>query len=105
MNGLKRRLDEAKGSRANELPLVLWSYHTTPQSSTGIDALIPIEILEPSPRRMLTEKVPNQNALTANLDLMDEVKDLAKVKEEAAKQRQRKGLTPRSDKEAFGSAI
>lgn len=73
---------------------MLISYH--PQSLTQetllnltykSDALIPIEILEPSPRRMLTEEVPNQNNLRANLDLLDEVQELAKVKEEAAKQR------------------
>ena len=35
MNGLKRRLDGAKGRWAKELPNVLWAYRTTPRRSTG----------------------------------------------------------------------
>ena len=35
MNGLKRRLDGAKGRWAKELPNILWASHTTPRRSTG----------------------------------------------------------------------
>lgn len=75
---------------------MLWSYHATPQSATietpfkltyVKDALIPMEILEPCPRKMLIDTVPDQEELGANLDLLDEVWELAKIKEEAAKQR------------------
>ena len=31
---LKKRLDDAKGKWVDELPHVLWTYHTTPQRST-----------------------------------------------------------------------
>ena len=31
VNGLKKRLDEAKGKWVEELPHVLWTYRTTPQ--------------------------------------------------------------------------
>ena len=57
--GLKRRLQEAKGAWAEELPQVLWAYRTTPHSTTGespfrlaygMEAMIPIEINEGSPR-------------------------------------------------------
>ncbi|RDX67131.1 hypothetical protein CR513_54023, partial [Mucuna pruriens] len=34
LQGLRRRLEEAKGRWAQELPQVLWSYHTTPHSTT-----------------------------------------------------------------------
>ena len=34
LNGLKRRLDSAKGNWAKELPNVLWAYRTTPRRST-----------------------------------------------------------------------
>ena len=34
MNGLKKRLDSAKGKWAKELPSVLWAYRTTPKRST-----------------------------------------------------------------------
>ena len=35
LNELKKRLDEAKGRWAKELPNVLWAYRTTPRRSTG----------------------------------------------------------------------
>ena len=35
VNGLKKRLDEAKGKWVEELPHVLWMYCTTPRRSTG----------------------------------------------------------------------
>ena len=35
MNRLKKRLDEAKGRWAEDLPNVLWAYCTTPRRSTG----------------------------------------------------------------------
>ncbi|RDX74755.1 Gypsy retrotransposon integrase-like protein 1, partial [Mucuna pruriens] len=35
LRGLQRRLEEAKGRWPEELPQVLWSYHTTPHSTTN----------------------------------------------------------------------
>ena len=35
MNGLKKRLNGAKGRWAEELPNVLWVYRTTPRRSIG----------------------------------------------------------------------
>ena len=52
MNGLKKRLDSAKGKWAKELPSVLWAYRTTPKRSTReilfsltyeVEAVIPAE--------------------------------------------------------------
>ncbi|RDX66974.1 hypothetical protein CR513_54197, partial [Mucuna pruriens] len=59
LKGLRRRLEEAKGRWVEELSQVLWSYHTTPHSTTQetpfwlmfrTDAMVSIEIREPSPR-------------------------------------------------------
>ena len=53
MNGLKRRLEGAKGRWAKELPNVLWAYQTTKKSSTGetlfsvtyrVEAVIPAKV-------------------------------------------------------------
>ena len=33
LRGLKRRLEKAKGAWADEVPRIVWAYHTTPQSS------------------------------------------------------------------------
>jgi len=35
MSGLKKRLEDAEGRWAKELPNVLWAYRTTPRRSTG----------------------------------------------------------------------
>ena len=35
MNGLKKRLDGAKGKWVEELPNILWAYQRTPKRSTG----------------------------------------------------------------------
>ena len=53
MNGLKKRLDSAKGRWAEEMPSVLWAYQMTPKRSTGktpfsltyrAEAVIPAEV-------------------------------------------------------------
>jgi len=58
LRGLKRKLEKAKGTWAEEVPQILWAYHTTPKSTTkemlfslvyGSDAMIPVEIQESSP--------------------------------------------------------
>ncbi|RDX80199.1 Tf2-6, partial [Mucuna pruriens] len=96
LRGLRRRLEEAKGRWAEELPQVLWSYHTTPHSTTnetpfcltfGIEAMIPVEIGEPSPRAALFEPSENEEELRANLDLLQEVREIAHIREYVAKVR------------------
>ncbi|RDY11302.1 hypothetical protein CR513_04053, partial [Mucuna pruriens] len=80
LRGPRRRLEEAKGQWAEELPHILWSYHTTPHSTTnetpfhftfGTKAMVPVEIGEPSPRMALFEPGRNEE-LRANLDLLQE---------------------------------
>ncbi|XP_057739838.1 uncharacterized protein LOC130956919 [Arachis stenosperma] len=89
--GLKKRLDNKKGAWADELASVLWSYRTTEQSSTketlfrltyGLDAVIPVEIGEPSPRLLLkgVEEAVEK-------DLIDETRETAHLMETALKQR------------------
>nr|XP_025702844.1 uncharacterized protein LOC112803575 [Arachis hypogaea] len=91
VKGLKKRLDEAKGLWADELGSVLWSCRTTPQTSTGetpfrltygVEAVIPVEIGNPSPR-----KTVGGNDEEAERDLVDEKRSIAHVKELALKQR------------------
>ena len=35
MDGLKKRLKEAKGKWVDEFPHILWTYHMTPRRYTG----------------------------------------------------------------------
>ncbi|RDX66492.1 Tf2-11, partial [Mucuna pruriens] len=96
LRGLRRRLKEAKGRWAEELPQVLWSYHTTLHSTTNetpfcltfsTEAMIPVEIGEPSPMTALFEPSGNEEELRTNLDLLQEAKEIVHVKEYAMKTR------------------
>nr|KYP72275.1 Transposon Ty3-I Gag-Pol polyprotein [Cajanus cajan] len=93
---LKKRLGNAKGQWADELPSILWAYHCTPQSTTqetpyrltyGADAMIPIEVGETSHRRQVFNSEQNARELAADLDLVDELRDEAQIHEEACKLR------------------
>jgi ribonuclease HI len=97
LRGLKRRLGEAKGKWVEELYSMLWSYRTTPHSTTGetpfrltygTEALIPVEIREPTRR---TENPPNEETnnelLREELDLIEELRHGATLKEAALKQK------------------
>jgi hypothetical protein len=57
LKGLRRRHKSAKGKWVDELPIILWSYHTTEQTSTketpfkltyGHDAMIRVKVREPT---------------------------------------------------------
>ena len=93
--GLRKRLEKAKGLWANELLVVLWAYHTTPHSLTqetsyrlvfGADAVIPIEILVPSPRIITMMEESNADARRAELVLLEEDRERARIRDKAIKQ-------------------
>jgi len=96
LRGLKRRLEKAKGTWAEEVPRILWAYHTTPQSTTretpfslvyGSDAMISVEIQESSPRFQNFVAEESNEERKVNMDLLDEVREEARVKAEALKRR------------------
>ena len=84
VNGLKKRLDDAKGKWVEELPHVLWTYRTTPRRSTGetpfsmtygAEALIFLEIGFPTSRTSSFNPSDNNEQLTKNLDLIEEKRE------------------------------
>jgi len=92
--GLKRRLEKAKGTWAEEVIQILWAYHTTLQSTTKetpfslmyrIDAMILVEIQENSPRFQNFVVEESNEGKKVNLDLLDEVREQTRVKSEALK--------------------
>ena len=95
LNGLKAKLEGAKGAWVEQLPSVLWAYRTTSRVSTGetpfnlvygTDALIPVEIGFGSTRTVdfTTEQENlNSDALRENLDLLDEQREQACIRLEA----------------------
>ncbi|GAU44271.1 hypothetical protein TSUD_133170 [Trifolium subterraneum] len=87
LRGLRRRLGDAKKQWVEELPHVLWAYRTTPHSTTGetpfrlaygTEAVIPVEIGEPSRRTEapLDEEM-NDEAMREELDLVEEIRTAA----------------------------
>ena len=77
LNGLKRRLDGAKGRWAEELPNVLWAYRTTPRRSTGetlfsltygVEAVILIEVSLCSARVAGFDSIQNTDLMIKHLD-------------------------------------
>nr|KYP64946.1 Retrovirus-related Pol polyprotein from transposon 17.6 [Cajanus cajan] len=101
---LKKRLGEARGAWAEQLPEVLWAYRCTPQLTTqetpfrlvyGSDAMIPVEIGEPSFRRAHYDESNNEAELRENLDSVEEIRDRAQVVAEATKQRYKRRFDSR----------
>nr|KYP53981.1 Pol polyprotein [Cajanus cajan] len=93
---LKKRLGSSKGEWVEELPSVLWAYHCTPQTTTqetpyrltyGSEAMIPVEVGEPSHRRLTFDESQNKMQLAIDLDLIEETRECARVHEEACKLR------------------
>ena len=81
VNGLKRRLEGAKGNWAEELPNVLWAYQITPRRSTsetpfsltyGAEAVIPAEVNLCSARVSRFNTKQNNGQLMERLDLLEE---------------------------------
>ena len=79
MNGLKKRLDDAKEKWVEELPHVLWTCRTTPRRSTGetpfsmiygAEAVIPLETRFPTLRTSFFIPNNNDRLVEKSLDLI-----------------------------------
>ena len=80
VNGLKKRLDDAKGKWVEELPHVLWTYRTMPRRSTGetpfsmtygAKAVIPLETSFPTLKTSSFSPSSNNNLLERSLNLIE----------------------------------
>ncbi|XP_065622758.1 uncharacterized protein LOC112030837 [Quercus suber] len=89
LNGLKKRLDGAKGGWAEELPNVLWAYRTTPRRSTGespfsltygSEAVIPTEVKLCSARVAGFDPEQNDEMMIGLLDSLEERREKATVR-------------------------
>uniref|UniRef100_A0A2N9EZE4 Uncharacterized protein n=1 Tax=Fagus sylvatica TaxID=28930 RepID=A0A2N9EZE4_FAGSY len=88
LDGIKKRLEKAKGRWVEELPNILWTYRTTPRCSTGetpfsltyeVEAVIPLEIGLPTIRTEYYDPVTNETSLATDLDLAEEKRDSALI--------------------------
>jgi len=96
LRAIRRRISSAKADWAEELPGILLSYHTTPQTSTretpfglvyGTDAVLPIEILQPTWRVQYFTTASSEEGFRANLDTLEEARERARVNSEAIKRK------------------
>ena len=94
LNQLKKRLRTTKGRWTEELIEVLWAYWCTPQTTTqetpysltyATEAMIPVEVGEPSIRRQLFDLSLNKESLVVGLNLLNELRDKSKIHETACK--------------------
>nr|GEU70026.1 reverse transcriptase domain-containing protein [Tanacetum cinerariifolium] len=92
--GIKARLGEGNKKWVEELPHVLWAHRTmiksshgdTPFSLTyGIEAVIPVEIGMPTYRTATMDVVYNDEELRLNLDMLEERRERAAIREAKAK--------------------
>ncbi len=87
-NGIKKRLlgplEKARHTWPEELPSVLWSIRTTPNTATqetpfflvhGAEAVLPIEIEHDSPRVTEYNEEASRKALEDDVDALDEARD------------------------------
>ena len=88
VNGLKKKLDDAKGRWVEELPHVLWVYRTKPQWSIGktpfamtygAEAVIPLEANFPTLRTNSFTPSSNDELLGESLDLIKERRERAMI--------------------------
>ncbi|GJT33746.1 reverse transcriptase domain-containing protein [Tanacetum coccineum] len=92
--GIKARLEERSKNWMEELPHVLWAQRTMIKSSNGntpfsltygTEAVIPLKIGMPTLRTAEVDLVQNDEALEINLDLLEEQREQAVIREAKSK--------------------
>ncbi|XP_070013485.1 uncharacterized protein [Nicotiana sylvestris] len=95
INNLKKCLEESKGNWPEVLPGVLWAYRTTAKTSPGetpfslvygAEALIPVEVGEPSTRFTQASEESNDEEICISLDLHEGRREVALIRMAAQKQ-------------------
>ncbi|XP_072054979.1 uncharacterized protein [Arachis hypogaea] len=109
LQAMRKKLIGAKGEWADLISEILWSYNTTKQTTTGetpfklvygTEALIPIKVGIPTLRAKLYNQNHNISTRKAELDLVEEDRDVTAIKQIAMKQlverRHNKKVVPRT---------
>ncbi|GJW98735.1 reverse transcriptase domain-containing protein [Tanacetum coccineum] len=108
--GIKARLGENNKNWLEELPHVLWAHHTmikssnndTPFSLTyGTEAVISAEIGMPTYRITTVDVMHNDDELRLNLDLIEERRERAAIREAQAKLKMKRYYDARVKNVAF----
>ncbi|GFS36997.1 hypothetical protein Acr_00g0049130 [Actinidia rufa] len=77
LRNLKARLERSKSEWAEDLPSIIWAYHTTSRIPTGV----------PSFRTLNFNEKGNEGELRINLDLLDEKRESSELRQAAYKGR------------------
>ena len=109
LDGIKKRLEEAKGKWVEELPSVMRNYQTTHRRSTGetpfalaygVEAVIPLEVGLPTTRTTEFDVEQNEDNLRKDLNLIEEMRDLAVIRLASYQRQMKRGyeknIRPRS---------
>lgn len=89
MNGLKRRLEGAKGRWVEELPSVLWAYRTTLRRSTGetpfsltygAEAIIPAKVNLCDAQISGFSSIENSELMMKQLNLLEERRESVTIR-------------------------
>ncbi|GKV29043.1 hypothetical protein SLEP1_g38016 [Rubroshorea leprosula] len=89
LRGLKTRVSDAHSNWVDELNKVLWSCRTTPSSATGetpfslaygVEVVIPVEVGLSSGRPGQHDDHNNEQLLRENLDLVEEVREMSRIR-------------------------
>lgn len=96
VSGLKKRLGDAKGAWVDELSHVLWAHRTMYKTATGespyalafgTEAVIPAEMAMGSHRTQYLQHEENEQLLQLNLDLVEEAREKAYMRNLELKRR------------------
>jgi len=93
LKALRTRLNKSKGlwkeELYNTLGLPLYTLDNHQRNSYrlqyGTDAMIPVEVGEPSTRRLLFQQQQNEENMRVELETTEEVLEMAKIREEVVK--------------------
>ncbi|GJT20074.1 reverse transcriptase domain-containing protein [Tanacetum coccineum] len=108
--GIKARLDERSKDWIEEIPYVLWAHRTMIKSSNGntpfsltygTKAVIPTEIGMPTLRTAEIDIMQNDEALEINLDLLEETREQATIREARSKGKMEKYYNSKVHKTIF----
>ncbi|GJR86177.1 reverse transcriptase domain-containing protein [Tanacetum coccineum] len=110
MQGIKTRLHQEGGAWAEELPNVIWAHRITPKTSNretsfslayGTEAFIPAEIGIPTRRTIWVSDEKNEETLRLNLNLLEERREKATIREARRKQQVEKYYNQRVRNKQF----
>ncbi|GKE06409.1 reverse transcriptase domain-containing protein [Tanacetum coccineum] len=110
LEGVKARLDKGSKDWIEEIPHVLWAHNTMIKSSNGdtpfsltygTKAVIPAKIGMPTLRTTEVDMVQNDEALKLNLDLLEEKREKAMIREARSKTKMEKYNNPKVRNTSF----